>query len=188
MSCPSWSEPSHRGSIFRHGEATVAASRTPCFSRAARHWASLSSHVGGVGRGVARVENGRVVGEADRRPDHPAVRLDLVGDERIAVIRARLESAELVLWIVDERRKQELALVGGDQRPVVGDELRAESAGEQRQKDAQRPDPATVAAEIVEPPAVHRRELEPGATPHPALRATFSRTREKRFAPSPACG
>ena len=52
MSCPSWSEPSHSGSSFQQGEATVAASFTPCFSSAARHWASLSIQVGGVGSGV----------------------------------------------------------------------------------------------------------------------------------------
>ena len=70
-----------------------------------------------------RVEDRGRIGEADRRPDHPAMRLDLVGDERIAIVRARLEPAELVLRIIDEDGEQELALVGGDQRPVVGDEL-----------------------------------------------------------------
>ena len=52
VSCPSWSEPSNNGSSFQQGKATVFASFTPCFSSAARHWASLSIQVGGVGSGV----------------------------------------------------------------------------------------------------------------------------------------
>src|SRR5208337_3013679 len=44
-----------------------------------------------------------------------------------------------------------------------GDELGAKRAGEQHQKDAQRPSPASVAAEVVEPPAVHWREFQPRA-------------------------
>ena len=91
------------------------------------------------------------------------MRLDLVGDKGIAVIGARLEAAELVLRIVDEHRKEQLALVGDEQRPVVGDELRAQRGGEEDEENDERPRPAPVAAEIVEPPAVHRRELEPGA-------------------------
>ena len=162
MSCPSWSEPSHSGSSFRQGEATRrrVLRALLCQRRAAL---GVAQHPGRRGRQRRRrIENGGRIGEADRRPDHPAVRLDLVGDERIAIIGARLEAAELVLRIVDEHRKQKLALVGGDQRPVVGDEFRAQRAGEQHQEDAQRPRSAPVAAEVVEPPAVHRRELEPG--------------------------
>src|SRR5271166_1411659 len=52
MSWPSWSEPSHKGSSFEHGEATIEASLNPCFSSAARHVLSLKSQVGGVGKGV----------------------------------------------------------------------------------------------------------------------------------------
>ena len=52
MSWPSWSEPSHKGSSFEHGEATIAASLNSCFSSAARQVLSLSSQVGGVGKGV----------------------------------------------------------------------------------------------------------------------------------------
>ena len=52
----------------------------------------------------------------------------------IAIIRRRLEAAELFLGIIDEDRKQNLALVGGDQRPVVGDELGAQRSDEQNEK------------------------------------------------------
>ena len=82
-----------------------------------------------------RVEDRGRIGEADRRPDHPAMRLDLVGDEGVAKIRARLEAAELILRIVEEDGKEDLAFVGGDQRPVVGDELGEQRSDEQDQKD-----------------------------------------------------
>ena len=86
------------------------------------------------------------------------MRLDLVGDEGVAKIGARLEAAELILWIVEENGKENLAFVGGDQRPVVGDELGEQRSDEQDQKDPKRPRAALVAAEIVEPPLIHRRE------------------------------
>ena len=53
MSCPSWSEPSQRGSSFEQGFGTVSALANFCFSSAVRHCASVSSQVGGVGSGVA---------------------------------------------------------------------------------------------------------------------------------------
>ena len=86
------------------------------------------------------------------------MRLDLVGDEGVAKIGARLEPAEFVLGIVEEDGKQDLALVGGDQRPVVGDEFREQRSDEQDEKDPERPCAALVAAEIVEAAPVHRRE------------------------------
>ena len=105
-----------------------------------------------------RVEDRGRIGEADRRPDHPAMRLDLVGDEGVAKIRARLEPSEFVLGIVEEDGKEDLAFVGGDQRPIVGDEFGEQRSDEQDQKDPERPCAALVAAEIVEAAPVHRRE------------------------------
>ena len=105
-----------------------------------------------------RVEDGGRVGEADRRPDHPSMRLDLVGDKGIAKIRARLEPSKFGLRIVAKDGEQELALVRGDQRPVVGDEFSEQGSNEQHEKDPERPCAALVAAKIVEPPLVHRRE------------------------------
>ena len=55
-------------------------------------------------RGHGKVEVVRAVGEADRRPDEPAVLLDLLGDDRVAVIGLRQEAAEFLLRIVDEDR------------------------------------------------------------------------------------
>ena len=53
-----------------------------------------------------RVEDGGRIGEADRRPDHPSMRLDLVGDKGVAKIRARLEPSKFGLRIVEEDRKR----------------------------------------------------------------------------------
>ena len=86
------------------------------------------------------------------------MRLDLVGDEGIAKIRARLEPSEFILRIVEEDGKEDLAFVGGDQGPIVGDEFREQRSDEQNQKDPERPCAAPVAAEIVEATPVHRRE------------------------------
>ncbi len=105
-----------------------------------------------------RVEDGGRVGEADRRPDHPSMRLDLIGDKGIAKIRARLEPSKFGLRIVAEDREQELAFVRGDQGPVVGDELGEQRRDKQNEKDPERPCAALVAAKIVEPALVHRRE------------------------------
>jgi hypothetical protein len=65
------------------------------------------------------------VGEADRRPDRPAVRRDLLRDDRIAIIGLGEKTAEFLLGIIDKYWKQKLALVGGDQRPVIGDKFGA---------------------------------------------------------------
>ena len=108
-----------------------------------------------------RREIGGVVGEADRRPEHPTVRLDLRRDAGIAIIGRRLEAAELVLGIGEQHREQQLAFVGGDDRAVVGDEFGEQRDGEQREENAQRPQAALVATEIVEPAPVHRAQLQP---------------------------
>jgi hypothetical protein len=65
----------------------------------------------------------RVVGVADRRPDHPAIGVDLFRDEIRAIIGLGEKAAELLLRIVDDDGNEDLALVGGDDRPVVGDAL-----------------------------------------------------------------
>ena len=49
----------------------------------------------------------------------------------------RLEAAELVLRIIDEHREEQLTLVGDEERPVVGDELRAKRRDEEDQEDAE---------------------------------------------------
>ena len=86
------------------------------------------------------------------------MRLDLVGDEGVAKIRARLEASKFILGIVDEDGKEDLAFVGSDKRPIVGDEFGEQRSNEQDQKDPERPGATLVAAEIVEAAPVHRRE------------------------------
>ena len=86
------------------------------------------------------------------------MRIDLIGDKGAAEIGVRLEAAELVLGIIEEDREQDLALVGNDQRPVVGDELGEQREDEENEEDDKRPGAAPVAAEIVEPPLVHGRQ------------------------------
>ncbi len=187
MSCPSWSEPSHRGSSFQHGRGTGRGVLHALFleRRAAFR---VAQHPGRRRRQRRRrIEDGGRIGEADRRPDHPAMRLDLVGDEGIAIVGPRLEAAELLLRIIDEHRKEKLALVGDQERAVVGDELGAERSGKEGEKDDERPRPSPVAAEVVEPTAVHRREFKPGAragggharrrTSWPGLTRLFTRRR-----------
>ena len=100
------------------------------------------------------------VGETDRRPEHPAVRLDLLADHRVAVVGAGEEAAELFLRVVHEDRKQPFALVVGHDRPVVGDELGEEAQHEQDQKYPERPVAALVGAKVHKPTPVQRRETD----------------------------
>ncbi len=106
------------------------------------------------------VEVDRIVGVADRRPDRPAVLLDLVQDHFVFVIGDREESSELRLWIVDEHGKKHLPLVVGDDGAIVGDELGKEGDNEQRKKDAQAPTAPPVCLEVAPATAIEGRKLE----------------------------
>ena len=77
----------------------------------------------------------RVVGKPDRRPDNPAVLLDLAVDYRIPVIGLREEAAEFLFRVIDEHRRQQLALVGDQDWLVVGEEFRKQAENEQDQED-----------------------------------------------------
>jgi lysine/ornithine N-monooxygenase len=55
---------------------------------------------------------------------------DFLLDERIAIVGARQEAAELRFRIVVEHRQQDLALVGRNDRPVIGNELAASRLSE----------------------------------------------------------
>ena len=189
MSCPSWSEPSHSGSSFAAG----ASDRRRRLSRPAfqRRAALRVGQQPGRRRRQRRrrIEDGGRIGEADRRPDHPAVRLDLVGDERIAIVGPRLEAAELLLRVVDEDRKEELALVGDDQRPVVGDELGAERRRTARERSAATRAPRRLRRKLSSRRRFIGESLSQGrlvrALIRPTASATFSRKREKGRAASP---
>ena len=174
MSCPSWSEPSHSGSSFEQGLGAVSAPGNFCFVERGSTLRVGEEPGRRRRQRRRRVEDRGGIGEADRRPDHPAVRLDLVGDERVAIVSLGLETAEHFLRIVDEDGEEEAPLVRSDQGLVVGDELGAERGDEQHQEDRERPRPAPVATEIVEPAAVHRGECEEGerfsrCAPNPAI-------------------
>ena len=112
------------------------------------------------GRGHGKVEVVRAVREADRCPDEPAVLLDLLGNDRVAVIGLRQEAAEFLFRIIDEGRVEQLALVGGEDRLVVGDQLREQAEHEQDHEDPERPVAAPVGLEVRKPPPVERRELD----------------------------
>ena len=67
----------------------------------------------------------RPVGVPHRRPEHPAVRLDLFLDERIPIVGDRQKAAKLFFRVIDKDRGQYLAVVGDEDWPVVGQELGA---------------------------------------------------------------
>ena len=90
-------------------------------------------------RGCGKVEVDGVRGETDGRPDGPAVLLDLLDDDGIAIVGLRQEAAELLLRIVDEDRHQQLALVAHENRPVIGEELGEKAEHEQDHEDPERP-------------------------------------------------
>src|ERR1700733_14342872 len=91
-------------------------------------------------------------------PDHIAVRVDLVGDEGIAIVGPGKKSAEGLLGIIVEDGKEIFALVINEDRLVVGDEFRKQRDNKEKEKNPQRPEAAPVVAEIVKPAAVERRQ------------------------------
>jgi hypothetical protein len=101
-----------------------------------------------------------LVGIADRRPDDPAVCLDLILHERRTVVRHRQEAAEFLLRIVDQHRKEDFAFVGDDHRLVVGDQLGEERHEEEDEENPQRPVAATVGLEVFPAAAVDRRSVK----------------------------
>jgi hypothetical protein len=113
------------------------------------------------GRGRRDLVVDRAVGIADRRPDHPAVLLDLLLDEGIAVVRHGEEAPELLLRIIDHDGEKDLSLIGGDERPVVGDEFRKHRQHEEDQKYPQRPVAAPVGLEVLPAALVERRQPGP---------------------------
>jgi hypothetical protein len=113
------------------------------------------------GGGDRQVPGNRAVVVAHRRPEHPALGVDEVPDEGIAVIGLGLElAAELGLGIGPESRRIDLAVEVDQHRRVVGDDLGDQTEPEQRQEDPERPEAPPVGAEIVQPPPIERRDLE----------------------------
>ncbi|MNL54535.1 hypothetical protein D3C87_1778750 [compost metagenome] len=96
--------------------------------------------------------------EAHRRPNHPAIGLDFVGNEGVAEIGGGEEAAEPGFGIVDKGRHHQLALVHDQDRPVIGDELGAQRHHEEHQKNPEGPPAAAIGPEIGEAPLVERGE------------------------------
>jgi hypothetical protein len=117
------------------------------------------------------------VAEGDRRPEHPALGGDRLAHEGIAVVSLGLEIAtEGGLGIGAQDRGVQGAVETHQQRPVVGDQLGAERDREQGDEDPQRPPAAAVAAEILQPPSVERRQTagEAHARPAKSMRGSTS--------------
>ena len=123
-----------------------------------------------LGRGRRGRGNGQIVVDgieavADRRPHDPSFRFDELRHEGVPVIGLRLEiAAEPRFRIGREDRHQELALVGDEDRLVVGDELGEEAQDEERREDPEGPVAAPVGAEVLQTPPGQRRDAEPQET------------------------
>ena len=100
----------------------------------------------------------RAIREANRRPQHPAVCVDLVGGLLQPVVGIGHEAPELLIRIILEDRDQQLAFVRGEDRPVVRDEFGGERDHEDDEEQAERPEPALVVAEDRETTAIDRRQ------------------------------
>ena len=115
------------------------------------------------GRGRGQIEIVRRIGIADRRPDRPAVRFDFLLNEGVAIVGHGQKAPEFLLGIVDEHGKEQFALVGNDDRFVVGDEFGEQRDDEQNEKNPERNIAAPVATEIVEATTIDRLEFQPAA-------------------------
>ena len=118
---------------------------------------------GGGRRGGRRrqAEHRGVVAVGNERPDDPALRLDQVLDEGIAVVGLGLEfTAEFRLGIGLDHGRVKSAVVVNENRLVVGDEFREQADEEQREEGPQRPETAPVGPEIHQPPGRDRGDVK----------------------------
>ena len=125
-----------------------------------------------------------LVAEWNGRPDHPALRLDQLPDERVPVVRLGLEfAAELGLRVAADDRKVERAVEPDDEGLVVGDEFRRQAGHEHGEEDPQAPEAAPIAAEVLQPPPIQPRDAD-------AEKAILRRGRRlsPHFLPAPGCG
>ncbi len=75
--------------------------------------------------------------------------VDLVLYHRIAIVGNGIKAAEFIFRVIDENRHQQLALIGDEDGPVIGDEFGAKCCGKQEQENPQRPVTAPVGLEIL---------------------------------------
>ena len=114
-----------------------------------------------------RIAHLRVVGEANRRPDHGAAfLLDQAHQVIVAIVgrgaeQIRVRSlGEGRVGIGHHRREIRMAVDVDVDRLVVGDEFRKQRNQEQRQKKPQRPVAAPVGLEVLPAPPVERRNAD----------------------------
>ena len=113
------------------------------------------------GGGLRQVPGHCRVVVGNQRPDHPALLADQGLDGRIGVVGFRRQYAtESGLRIAFEHRRVDTAIVPDQQRAVVGDQLGEERDQEQRQKDPEGPETASVRFEALDPAAVERRQRD----------------------------
>ncbi len=108
------------------------------------------------GCGMGNIGIYSLIGIADRRPDHPAIGVDLVLNIGGFIVGLSQEAAELFFGVVHQDRNEKLALVGRQDRLVIGDELGAEAEAEKRQEYPEGPVAAAVRLEVL-PTANARR-------------------------------
>src|SRR5690606_7208728 len=97
-----------------------------------------------------------VVGITDRRPDGPAIIVDLVLYHRVTIVGDGIKAAEFFFRIVDDNRHQQLALVGNENRPVIDDEFGPKGCDKQEEETPQRRVAAVVGLEILPAALVER--------------------------------
>lgn len=91
----------------------------------------------------------RLIGITDRRPDHPAIGVDLILNEGGFVVGLGQEPTEFFLRIINHDRHQNLTLVGGEDGFVIGDEFRDQAQEKQDQEQPEGPVTAPVCLEIL---------------------------------------
>jgi hypothetical protein len=100
----------------------------------------------------------RGIAEADRRPEGPAIGGDFLGNEVVAEFGGGQEPTEFGFGVIDQGRHQQFALVGDQDRPVIGDKFGAERDDKQHEENPQRPKTPPIGTEIGEAPAIDGRE------------------------------
>ncbi len=101
------------------------------------------------------------VREGDGGPDHPALLIDHLRDERVTILGLGGEvAAEHCLGISDEDGKIEGVVIVHDQWAIVGNDLGEEADDEEHEKDVERPIAAGIAAKAPKASLGDRAESE----------------------------
>ena len=114
---------------------------------------------------VMRIDG--VVGIADRRPDHPAVRVEFFACELFFIIDGGKEPADFLFWIVVEKGQQDLALVACNDGAVVSDYVGKHTDDQDTEKYPKAPVTTPIRFEIVPSSLVDWRQFQAAAQPRP---------------------